>query len=310
MGKNILQSKSLMSPFKSLKTKLDPEILNKYELNMDDIKDLALKFLKEANTSLVQDNFSTLTNINSQIFQDMNNNNYVNWAILETVRSFYYLLFESPEWKVKDYGTFLAITLKLAKYHDCHELHPETRVNQVFKMAKYNISLPEISFLYNTMNDDILSQMIKKESKDPNEIVGSRWSPSEFLNIPDAFKACFKSQNEAGSVKGSGNSIAGDFISKGNGIKPSICANSTIPSQCSAYCEWHSEVIQNQSKKTFVSLMGLSLPPRKSVLEPLTSLQNDLGIELFDDAKPTVFPTVAINGQCGHISDCLGHEIF
>ena len=268
---------------------------------MDDIKDLALKFLKEANTSLVQDNFSTLTNINSQIFQDMNNNNYVNWAILETVRSFYYLLFESPEWKIKDYGTFLAITLKLAKYHDCHELHPETRVNQVFKMAKYNISLPEISFLYNTMNDDILSQMIKKESKDPNEIVGSRWSPSEFLNIPDAFKACFKSQNEAGSVKGSGNSIAGDFISKGNGIKPSICANSTIPSQCSAYCEWHSEVIQNQSKKTFVSLMGLSLPPRKSVLEPLTSLQNDLGIELFDDAKPTVFPTVAINGKCGHI---------
>ena len=283
LGQSLLQSNSLTSSFKSLKKELDPEIIMKVDLNMDKIKDLALEFLKKANNSLVQDNVSTLSDVNSQIFQNMN---HVDWAILETVRNFYFLLFESSEWNLKDYGSFLAITLKLAKYHDCHELYPELRVHHYFTIANYNISLPEISFLYSTMNDDILTQMIKKEYNDQNEKLPDQWSPSEFLNIPDTFKACFKSKNEAGSVKGSGNSIAGDFIPKGNGIKPSICANLTIPSKCSAYCNWHAEVIQKQSKKTVVSLMGLSLPPRKGVLEPLTSGHSDLETELFDDAKP------------------------
>ena len=166
LGQSLLQSNSLTSSFKSLKKELDPEIIMKVDLNMDKIKDLALEFLKKANNSLVQDNVSTLSDVNSQIFQNMN---HVDWAILETVRNFYFLLFESSEWNLKDYGSFLAITLKLAKYHDCHELHPELRVHHYFTIASYNISFPEISFLYSIMNDDILTQMIKKEYNNQNE---------------------------------------------------------------------------------------------------------------------------------------------
>ena len=206
----------LSSTLKSLKEKLDNEIIVNANLNLDSIKDLALEFLTAANSTFVQDNFSTLTDPNSEIFQSTQMQLEENWAVLDTVRNFYHLLFESPEWNIEDYGIFLATTLKLAKYYDCKKLKSESRFHNFFTIPNYNVSLPDITFLYSTMNNEILSLMVEKETKekDPNK-PESPWEPSEFLNIPDSFKTCFKSQNKVGLDDGTANSIAGDFISTG-----------------------------------------------------------------------------------------------
>ena len=260
-----LQEKTVKNVFMNLTKKL--ETVN--EMNWNVMSNIAFDFVKELNYSLGNGSrgLFTLSSISGD------------WIYLKSIQSFYEVLLDGQS-KIQNAGKFMVLLSNLINFSDC-PYNEELRrtLHELFTVTDLQLSLPDIGFMYNIKNHDILQTFIETN---PNHWKhdSKYWFPLVSPHINDTFKDCFLHASKNQQYE---DSIDSEFLF-GKVIQQSPCLEAK-QDKCKDYCKWHADVIQNGKKSDFLSLMKLTLPPRKIIQEATELGEITFLTRLFKDSK-------------------------
>ena len=177
-------------------------------------------------------------------------------------------------------------------------------LHQIFTIPGQNLSLPDIAYMYSTM--DYLS-LYDPIINDP------------LVNLKNSFFECIKkalyegydSSKELEAFKDK--VIFQNFSPKAdNTLLP--CLNLKQFKECVEYCGWHNHIIKEWKKDEFLSFMRYALPQRKLSLDP-TPYEQQLAGKLFGignlkdlsfKVAPTAMPIFCHEKYRGFLGDHIG----
>ena len=156
------------------------------------------------------------------------------------------------DWSTEAVGSFFIKNLKHIKNEKpkCWEII-KPLINDIFKIPKQNISLPDIAILYTAIDFRVIDTEGHLED-----------SPQ----LNNSLKACFKDvQANSFGIKETVEMYFTETI--GNSAKymePSPCLNLTKFHKCNHYCDWHKNFFDVTPKKEFLTIMQYALPQKKN----------------------------------------------
>ena len=215
------------------------------------------------------------------------------WVYLDVLHKLFKFLLED-DWQIENMGTFITRTLNLIGNFDCTNKNDlKLTFHDIFTLPEKGLSLPDISYLYNIVDNQVLDFMMNSNG---DVYKNKDWNPPEFLNVNESFKNCFSSIINS-SKKGEA-IFDGEYRFRGDDIDLP-CRDYVRYPICQQYCRWHEKIMVHWNKKEFLSIMKQASPSRTMIPAKVTRYEQKIFSDVFkskmkDNTKHVASPMAPI----------------